>query len=114
MSATQELNKETAQQVQSLCDQIVRGFHPERIILFGSYANGDPTPDSDVDILVVMRFEGSSRQQAAKIRTVIDTTVALDLIVRTPEQISERRAMGDFFINEITTQGKVLYEAHLA
>ncbi|MEK6301326.1 MAG: nucleotidyltransferase domain-containing protein [Acidobacteriota bacterium] len=114
MSATKELTKATPEQIQFLCEEIVLGFHPERIILFGSYAWGDPTPDSNVDLLVVMRFEGSSREQAAKIRTVIDTAVALDLIVRTPEQISERLMMGDFFINEITTQGKVLYEAHLA
>lgn len=114
MNAGQVQSKATSEQIQRVCDEIVRGFHPERIVLFGSYACGDPTPESDVDILVVMSFEGSSREQAAKIRTVIDTTVALDLLVRTPEQISERLAMGDFFIYEITTQGKVLYEAHLA
>lgn len=114
MSATQELTKTTPKQIQSVCDQIVRWFRPERIILFGSYAYGDPSPDSDVDLLVVMRFEGSSREQATKIRSSIATPVALDLIVRTPDQISERLAMGDFFMAEITTHGKVLYEAHHA
>ena len=112
MSAIQELTKATPEEIQGLCDEIVGLFHPERVILFGSYAYGDPSPDSDVDVLVVMRFEGSSREQAAKLRGHIDTPVALDLIVRTPEQISGRLAMGDFFISEITTQGKVLYEAH--
>lgn len=112
MSATEELTKATAEQIQRLCDEIVRWFHPERIILFGSYAYGDPSPDSDVDLLVVMPFEGSSREQAARIRSRIDTPVALDLLVRTPNQISERLAMDDFFISEITKQGKVLYEAH--
>jgi uncharacterized protein len=114
MSATQELTKATPKQIQSVCDQIVRWFHPERIILFGSYAYGDPSLDSDVDLLVVMQFEGSSREQATKIRSRIDTPVALDLIVRTPDQIFQRLAMGDFFMGEITTQGKVLYEAHHA
>jgi len=114
MSATQELTKATPKQIQSVRDQIVRRFHPERIILFGSYAYGDPSPDSDVDLLVIMRFEGSSREQTARIRTHIDTPIALDLIVRTPDQISQRLAMGDFFMEEITKQGKVLYEAHHA
>ena len=74
MSATQELTKATPKQIQSVCDQIVRWFHPERIILFGSYAYGDPSLDSDVDLLVVMQFEGSSREQATKIRSRIGRT----------------------------------------
>src|SRR4030095_13236840 len=114
MSAIQQLTKATPKQIQNLCDQIVRCFRPERIILFGSYAYGDPSPDSDVDLLVVMQYDGSSREQAARIRSILDTPVALDLLVRTPEQISERLAMGDFFLNDITTQGKVIYEAHHA
>jgi len=114
MSATQDLRKTTPEEIHSLCEEIVRWFHPERIILFGSYAYGDPSPDSGVDILVVMEFEGSSREQATRIRSRIDTPIALDLIVRTPEQIAQRLAMGDFFVSEITTQGKALYEAHHA
>ena len=49
-------------EIQKLCEQISRDFRPERIILFGSHAYGSPTPDSDVDLLVVMPFEGSPRQ----------------------------------------------------
>jgi predicted nucleotidyltransferase len=114
MSATQQLTKTTPEQIQHLCDEIVRGFHPERVILFGSYAYGNPSPESDVDLLVVMPFQGSSREQAVRIRSSIDTPIAFDLIVRTPQQISERLAMGDFFFEEITEQGKAIYEAHHA
>ena len=98
-------------EIKNLCEQISRDFRPERIILFGSHASGSPTPNSDVDLLVVMSFEGSPRQQAVKIRSRIDTSIPLDLLVRTPEQLSERLAMGDFFVREITESGKVLYEA---
>ncbi len=101
-------------EIKKLCEQISRDFRPERIILFGSHAHGTPTPDSDVDLLVVMPFEGSPRQQAVKIRSRIDTPIPLDLLVRTPEQLSERLAMGDFFVREITESGKVLYEADYA
>ena len=111
MSATEELRINTAEQIAGLCEQIVRQFCPQRIILFGSHAYGQPSLDSDVDLLVVMPFEGSSREQAAKIRSRIDTPMALDLLVRTPGQISERLAMDDFFMREIIEQGKVLYEA---
>jgi len=112
MSTTEELHTSTAEEIAQLCEQIVRQFRPQKIILFGSYAYGQPMPDSDIDLLVVMPFEGSSREQAAKIRSHIETPGALDLLVRTPEQISERLAMDDFFVREITEQGKVLYEAN--
>lgn len=112
MSSTEDLHTSTAEQIARLCEQIVREFHPQRVILFGSHAYGQPSLDSDVDLLVVMPFEGSSREQAAKIRSCIDTPIALDLLVRTPEQLSERLAMDDFFMREIIEQGKVLYEAN--
>ena len=100
-----------SEEIQKLCDQIAREFHPDRILLFGSHAYGEPTEDSDVDLLVVMPFKGSSRQQAVNIRSRIDTAVPLDLLVRTPEEISERLALGDFFMRDVTENGKVLYEA---
>ncbi|MDQ3650722.1 MAG: nucleotidyltransferase domain-containing protein [Acidobacteriota bacterium] len=105
---------DTSAEIQKLCEQIARDFHPEQIILFGSHAYGTPTPDSDIDLLVVMPFEGRHTQQAIKIRSRIDTPLPLDLLVRTPEQISERLAMGDFFVREIIEMGKVVYEADYA
>jgi uncharacterized protein len=99
-------------EIRDLCDQITREFNPERIILFGSHAHGTPRWDSDVDLLVIMPFNGRPASQATRIRSRIDTPVALDLLVRTPDQISKRLAMGDFFISEIMERGKVLYEAH--
>lgn len=111
MSAIEQVTSSVAEQIRQLCDQIVSKFRPQKVILFGSHAYGQPSEDSDVDILVVMPFEGSSREQAAIIRGSIDTPVALDLLVRTPEQVSERLAMGDFFMHEIIGHGKVLHEA---
>jgi predicted nucleotidyltransferase len=99
-------------EIRHLCEQIAREFNPEKIILFGSQANGRPGWDSDVDLLVVMPFKGRPARQATRIRSRIDTSVALDLLVRTPDQISERIAMGDMFISGIMERGKVLYEAH--
>jgi uncharacterized protein len=100
-----------ADRIQELSQQIAAQFAPERIILFGSYAYGEPTADSDVDILVVMPFEGHPFRQAAEILNRISPTFSVDLLVRTAEQLDERLALGDFFLREVVTKGKILYES---
>lgn len=99
-------------EIKELAEQIVREFQPRKIILFGSHAHGKPAWDSDVDLLVIMPFKGRPSRHAVKIRSRIDTAVALDLLVRTPQQISQRLAMGDTFMRDILERGKVVYEAH--
>jgi predicted nucleotidyltransferase len=101
-------------QIRLACDAIAREFHPEKILLFGSYASGQPGPDSDIDLLVVMPFEGSPfRQASAVLRHVVHTVgvLPMDLLVRTPEQVGARLQMGDSFMREIIERGKVMYEA---
>jgi predicted nucleotidyltransferase len=97
--------------IKALSDRIVREFRPERIILFGSYASGDPNEDSDIDLLVVLPFEGKAAYKAGEIRTRVRPEFPLDLIVRTPEQVAERLAMNDWFIRDIFAKGRILYEA---
>ncbi len=96
-------------EIRAVVRQIAERFRPEKIILFGSYAAGTPGPDSDVDLLVVMETPLSPRRQAVEITRAIDYHFGLDLIVRTPAQIAERLALGDFFLQEIVETGKVLY-----
>ncbi len=97
--------------IQRVCNRIVREFQPLRVILFGSYAYGRPTPDSDVDLLVVMPFQGRSTEQAVKISSRLDHRFPIDVLVRSPEEVKQRLAWNDFFIREITEKGKVLYES---
>ncbi|HEV8157992.1 MAG: nucleotidyltransferase domain-containing protein [Acidobacteria bacterium] len=99
-------------QIKNLCRQIVENFNPQKIILFGSHAYGEPTADSDVDLLVVMPFEGSDAHKAIEILLNLKTGVPLDLLVRTSEQIRERIEMEDFFMREIINKGKLLYESN--
>jgi len=96
--------------IQALADRIVKQFNPERIILFGSYAAGTAGPDSDVDLLVVLPFEGKTWKMASKIRGRTRPTFPMDLLVRTPQQLHQRLAMHDVFIRDITKKGKTLYE----
>lgn len=104
-------NKEVRKLVKDLCEQIVRAVHPQKIILFGSYAYGRPNEDSDIDLLVVMPFEGHPAYQAANIRMQVESRMPMALLVRTPEFLAERIALGDFFIQEVIEEGKVIYEA---
>ncbi len=91
--------------------EVARRFKPERIILFGSYAYGTPTPDSDVDLLVVMPCKGSLLQAAVDVRLAISAGFPLDLLVRTSAEVRKRLRWKDCFMQEITSKGKVLYAA---
>ena len=98
-------------QIAQFGQRLAAMFHPERIVLFGSYAYGSPGPDSDVDILVVMPLQENPIDKSVEMRMKLRPSFPLDLLVRTPSKIRERLAMGDDFIREILEKGKVLYEA---
>ena len=97
--------------IERLVRRIAEEFHPQKIILFGSYARGKPTPDSDVDLLVILPFEGHSAYKAAEIRLEVGGAFPMDLVVRTPATVRRRLAMGDQFLHEVLEEGKTLYEA---
>ena len=90
--------------------KVVTQFHPQRVILFGSYAYGRPTPDSDVDILVVMPHKGPPAMQAANIRKSIRAGFPMDLVVRSPKELNRRLALNDCFVREVMERGQPLYE----
>src|ERR687887_210288 len=81
--------------------QIAARFRPRRIILFGSYAEGQPRPDSDVDLLVVLETSLRETEQAVQICQAIEYHFGLDLIVRTPATLARRLALGDPFLREV-------------
>jgi predicted nucleotidyltransferase len=101
-------------QIQQLCTRIAREFKPEKIILFGSHAYGRPTPESDLDLMVVMQFAGDPLEQAVTMLNRLNVLIPIDLLVRTPEQVQQRLEMGDSFMRDIIERGKVMYEAHHA
>jgi predicted nucleotidyltransferase len=91
--------------------QIVEKFHPQKIILFGSYARGNPRPESDVDLLVVMETKLKPVRQEIEICTNLDYEFGLDLLVYTPKMLAERIALGDSFLREIVRDGEVVHES---
>jgi predicted nucleotidyltransferase len=90
--------------------RLVTALNPEKIILFGSYAYGSPSGDSDVDMLVIMQTTASPADRYVLVSHLIrPRPFPLDLLVKTPEEIAQALAKGDSFIQEIVTQGRVLY-----
>jgi uncharacterized protein len=101
----------TDREIQALADKIAAEFKPHKVILFGSYANGSPHEDSDLDLLVVLPFDGPAYETAADIRVALPKTLAIDVIARTPEEFAARYAKGDSFIRSIADHGRVLFAA---
>ena len=100
----------TIEQIHEFADRVVREFHPDRIILFGSYAAGTATEDSDVDLLVVMPFAGKNLTQSVEILVRTDPQFPADLLARRPEDTERRYRQGDPLIRSALDNGKVLYE----
>jgi len=98
--------------IQRYCDAIGAAFHPRRIVLFGSHAYGEPTEDSDVDLLVVMPgLRRAGRRTAILIREKLDADFPVGVLVRGEEEIARRVREKDLFTMHITSQGRVMYEA---
>ncbi|MBN1992578.1 MAG: nucleotidyltransferase domain-containing protein [Anaerolineae bacterium] len=95
--------------IQAVVEHIAQTFAPEKIILFGSYAYGQPKPWSDVDLLVVTETEDPKKLQR-DISVSFRDPIGLDILVRTPQEIENRISLNDFFLREIVTKGKVLHE----
>jgi predicted nucleotidyltransferase len=97
--------------IRALAKHIVKKFDPDEIILFGSHAYGKPTAWSDVDLLVVMDVpDGDEMDAILKVgRSLPRTVFKVDVLVRSRKTLEERKKLGDWFLREITTKGKVLY-----
>ena len=97
-------------EIEAQANIIIKKFDPEKIILFGSYAQGSPTLESDVDLLVIVKTNKSMLRLSAEIALSLDHSFPLNIIVKTPEQIEKRIQNGDFFLENIMNHGRVLYE----
>src|SRR5580765_5354861 len=100
----------SADQIIAFVNGIAAGFKPQRVVLFGSYASGKPTEDSDVDLLITRRrWSMSPLTAAGKIRVELGVLFSMDLIVRSEAEIQRRVAGGDSFLREVLETGITLY-----
>ena len=104
---------QTEQLIARLAEAIGKAYKPQKVILFGSYAYGEPTPDSDIDFLIIKETDEKMVDRFVTVKRLIfdpDQRTPVSPLVYTPTELQERLDMGDDFIQEIVNKGKVLYE----
>ena len=90
---------------------IAENFSPRKIVLFGSYAYGHPTPDSDLDFWVIMESDLPRHKRAALIRRIFrPTPCAMDILVYTPQEVEYWNGVVNHIITEALGTGKTVYE----
>ncbi|MBI5119090.1 nucleotidyltransferase domain-containing protein [Candidatus Poribacteria bacterium] len=94
-----------------IVERIKERFHPEKIILFGSYAQGEATEDSDIDLLIVAETDLLPRERYPAVRRLLsDIPASFDVILKTPEEYRRRRSVVNHIVYFADKYGKVLYE----
>lgn len=97
--------------IRAVARRLGRQLRPKKVILFGSYAYGRPNADSDVDLFIIMPSRQRPVERAVLVSKMLHPRpFPVDILVRTPQEVRQRLALGDSFIEEIVTHGKVLYE----
>lgn len=97
--------------ISEIVDKIVSGYNPDKIILFGSYAFGNPNENSDLDLFVIKDTDLPRPQRTIYVRKMLyGSMIPIDLIVYTPKEIEESKANKFGFVHEILISGKTLYE----
>ncbi|MCZ6680984.1 MAG: nucleotidyltransferase domain-containing protein [Candidatus Poribacteria bacterium] len=107
-------NKEARKVIQEILEKLLAGYTPQKVILFGSYAYGDPRPDSDIDLLIIKETSERFIDRWVTVRRVLSDPkrrIPLETLVLTPEEVSERLTIGDQFLAEIVEKGEVIYAA---
>ena len=96
--------------LKQIAKKVVHVFRPVSIILFGSYAYGKPTPDSDLDLLIVMESRDRPAERIRKVSDLFDPRpLPMDFVVLTPGEVRHRLKSFDPFLEEIFAKGQVLY-----
>lgn len=114
MNANMAICKTIRVEIDKIVRQVVDAYRPEKIILFGSYAYGEPDDDSDLDLLIIKKTSERFIERWVNVRQIMSDpkrSVPFEPIVLTPEEIEKRLEVGDHFIEEILTKSKVLYAA---
>jgi predicted nucleotidyltransferase len=98
------------EKINEVIDRIVKNINPEKIILFGSYAFGNPSEDSDLDILIVKEMKMPRYKRTREVKKHLrGMKIPIDVIVYTKKEIKKWKGTKTAFINQAIKQGKVLY-----
>ena len=98
-------------QIQKIVDTIVEGYEPEKVILFGSYANGKPDEDSDLDLAIIKKTKKSYYHRTDLIHRLFNPyPCSMDIKVYTPKEYESKKDVIGTFANIVNANGKVIYE----
>lgn len=103
-------NQKYHQELSKISQQIIKKYKPEKIILFGSLANGNLKKGSDIDLLVIKKTKKDYWQRTDEISKIININLPKDIIVMTPKEIEWRLSLEDYFVEDIINKGILLYE----
>ncbi len=100
--------------IQEIVRRLVAEYTPQKVVLFGSYAYGEPDEDSDIDLLIIKDTSERFLERSARVRKVVagaHRRIPFEPIVLTPQELKQRLEIGDQFIAEIFQKGEILYAA---
>jgi len=103
--------KITTKTINKISQKIIQHFAPEKIILFGSHAWGNPTTDSDIDFFIIKNTNKNriEREYELRMQLVGNKFPPIDFVIHTPQEFERRLKMNDFFIHDIIKRGRTLY-----
>jgi len=99
------------EKIQKVVKKIVKRFSPQKVILFGSYAWGKPSKDSDVDLLVIKNSKKRRMEREQELRKLLfPAGVAMDILVYTPQELEKAiNEHQNLFLEDIVRNGRVLF-----
>jgi len=107
------MTAEQEAQLQALLQTLIERIQPEKVVLFGSYANGTATPQSDIDLLVILESSARrDRRQEVISRALRPRRVPVDILAYTPDEVRRCLETPTSFVRHILTTGKVVYDRH--
>ena len=97
-------------EISDIVSKIKEFYKPERIILFGSWARGDYSEESDVDFLIVKRTKRRPLWRSVDVRRIVGTDIPMDVVVYTPHEFEALQKNGSAFLKEVLEEGEIFYE----
>lgn len=106
-----QLRKKYKKELKKITDKIVKGYRPEKIILFGSAVWGRMRRDSDLDLFIIKKGIGRKRrgERYLEVSKLLDHEIPVDLRIYTPYEVRKRLYLGDPFVKKIIKEGEIVY-----
>ncbi len=105
-------DRKTREKILQIVEKIKKGYEPEKIILFGSYAYGNPTKENDIDLLIIKETSKPFHKRWVEVCSIANDILRatpFSPFVITPKELKRRLARGDYFFKDILSKGEVLY-----